>query len=178
MNPDPQPPDGRLNKFDQHAEHLTAAIRLCLEQKYIVPAMMLLFAGIDGMAWLHREHEGINNSDDFMQWVDRFLIHNSVSGTVTSIDFWANRNALLHEQSSNSTLTRSGKARPFLYFAKGQYAFPLTASWVLQPVTLEAEGMVNAFERGVKNFRSFIESSARREHILERCNELFNHNLD
>ena len=113
MKADTDPADERLQKFDQHARHMIGAIRLCFEHKYIVPAMMLVMAGIDGMAWLYREHAERNNSADFRQWVDKFLIPHHTSGTVTSDDIWAARCALLHEQSSNSDLTRKGKARPF-----------------------------------------------------------------
>lgn len=42
----------RFKVFDYHAAHLLGAIRLCLEGGYIVPAMMLTFAGID--VWLGR----------------------------------------------------------------------------------------------------------------------------
>ena len=60
-----------FERFDNHAAHLLGAIRLCLKHEFIVPAMMLTYAGIDGMACLHREHTGqTNTGDDFKKWVD------------------------------------------------------------------------------------------------------------
>lgn len=178
MKPDTDPADERLQKFDRHAEHLLGAIRLCLQYKYIVPAMMLIFAGIDGMAWLYREHEGRNNREDFQQWMDRFMIAHLTSGTVCSTDFWAARNALLHEQSSNSDLTRAGHAQPFLYSdSDGQGAFALTAQWRVNPVILRTEGVFVAFENAIGRFRGFIETSERRESILARCVEWFDYGV-
>ncbi len=138
--------------------------------------MMLLFAGIDGMAWLYREHEGRNNREDFKQWVDLFMICHLTSGTVCSTDFWANRCALLHEQSSNSKLTRTGRARPFLYMdSDGQGAFAPTAQWRVEPVIMGTEGFLAAFEKAIGRFREFIETSERRESILARCVEWFDY---
>lgn len=178
MKPDTDPADERLQKFDNHAEHLLGAIRLCLQHKYIVPAMMLIFAGIDGMAWLYREHEGRNNREDFQHWVEQFMIVHHTSGTVCSTDFWAARCALLHEQSSNSELTRAGRARPFLYRdSDGQGAFPLTAQFRVEPLVLTTEGVFVAFEKAIGRFRGFIETSERRESILARCVEWFDYGV-
>ncbi len=171
--------DPRLQKFDDHVTHLLGAIRLCLQHKYIVPAMMLTFAGIDGMAWLYREHEEPNKGIDFERWVDKFMIAHVTSGTVTSTDLWANRNALLHEQTSNSELTRHGRAKPFLYMdTDGGAAFPLTAQWQIQPIILKAETLVDAFEQATSRFRNFIETSERRDHILARCREWFDYGAE
>lgn len=178
MKPDTDPADERLQKFDNHAEHLLGAIRLCLQRKYTVPAMMLIFAGIDGMAWLYREHEGRNNATDFQQWVDKFLIPHHTSGTVTSVDLWSVRCGLLHEQSSNSDLTRKGRARAFLYTDKDRNpVFPSTGQWVKPPLYLNAASMVDAFENGIRRFRGFIETSERRESILARCVEWFDYGV-
>ncbi len=178
MKPDTDPADERLQKFDRHAEHLLGAIRLCLQHKYTVPAMMLIFAGIDGMAWLYREHERRNNATDFQQWVDKFLISHHTSGTVTSVDLWSVRCGLLHEQSSNSDLTRKGWARAFLYTDKDRnLVFPSTGQWVKEPLPVNAASMVDAFENGIRRFRGFIETSERRDSILARCVEWFDYGV-
>ncbi len=91
-----------LPKFDSHTAHLLDAIRLCLGSGHIVPSMMLLFAAIDGMAWLYRDHEGRNTQLDFKRWVDDFLLSHLTSGVITSADVYAARCALLHEQTTQS----------------------------------------------------------------------------
>ena len=178
MKADTDPADKRLQKFDQHVELLLGAIRLCLRHKYLVPAMMLIFAGIDGMAWLYREHERQNKPADFKGWLELFMIDHLTSETVTSDDFWANRNALLHEQSSQSELKRAGRARAFIYMdSDRQAAIPLTDGWHQQPVLLNTDGAFSAFEKAIGLFRAFIETSERRESILARCEKWFNYGV-
>src|SRR5206468_2137080 len=100
-------------KFDRHASMIVAAARLCQQNGFIIPSMMLVYAATDGMAWSFREHEGENNGDDFKAWVDQFWI--TQPSEITSTDLWVARNALLHEQGSNSRLTRTGKATALFY---------------------------------------------------------------
>jgi hypothetical protein len=149
------PYEERFKAFDHHAAHLLGAIRLCLECGYIVPAMMLTFAAIDGMAWMYREHEGPSNGNDFKKWTDEFMIGHLKAGIVDSADFWAARNALLHVQSSYSEANVLGKAKV--------------------PVILTAKAIVDRFEVAIQEFRSFIDSSERTDVILDRCGAWFDY---
>jgi hypothetical protein len=169
-----QATDPRLRRFDNHADHLVGAIRLCLDRGYIIPSMMLLFAGIDGMAWLHREHPGEQSGKDFQDWVSLFFIPHIAPGTVTPTDFWAARNALLHEQTSHSRLTRAGTAKSFLFSVGGSLAFSPQSAY-RQLLIIDATSVVKTFEAAIARFRSFIETSPRREDILARCAELLDH---
>jgi len=162
--------------FDHHAAHLLGAIRTCLQGGYIVPAMMLTFAGIDGMAWMYRTHEGPSNGNDFKEWTDKFMIGHLKSGIVDSADFWAARNALLHVQSSYSDSNVLGGAKAFLYIdSNGQIHFPVEPITAKQPVILTAEAIVDRFEKAIEEFRSFIDSSERTDSILSRCGAWFDY---
>src|SRR5262249_30822299 len=97
--------DDRLAKFDRQCLHVIQAARLCQQNGFIIPAMMIIYASTDGMAWSFREHEGENRGKDFMEWVDQFWI--TEPDGMASADLWAARNAVLHEQGSNSRLTRT-----------------------------------------------------------------------
>lgn len=76
-------PDDRIEKFDNHTRHLLGAIRLCASHEYTIPAMMLTFAGVDGMAWLFRDHNGPNTGEDFKKWMDRFVLRHPPGDTST-----------------------------------------------------------------------------------------------
>ena len=173
---DMDPYEERFEAFDHHAAHLLGAIRLCLQCGYIVPAMMLTFAAIDGMAWMYREHEGPSNGDDFKTWTDEFMIGHLKAEIVDSADFWAARNALLHSQSSYSEANVRGKANAFLYIdSKGQLHFPVDPMSSPAPVILAAEAIVDRFEVAIQEFRSFIDSSERTDVILDRCGAWFDY---
>lgn len=169
----------RLEMFDQHVEHMIGAIRLCFSSGYIIPAMMLTFAGMAGMAWLYRKHNNLNIRRDFIDWVDTFMIAHLTSGQVTGTDFYATRCALLHERSSQSQLSRNRKARPFLFADRnGNIPIPHKTKWRKMrkpPILLDGQSVIDAFEQAIAKFRADIESSRRSRLILARCQEWFNY---
>jgi len=172
------PQDERLTKFDSHVSELLRAIHLCLGNDCVIPSMMLLYAAADGMAWLYKDHDANNNGRDFREWVDKFWLverRSGQAGGISSGDLWSARIALLHEQTSNSGYTRSGKTLPLIYFSgKGRMDIPSGGEWnQKQPVGVRAEDMVTAFTMAVDRFREFILQSPRRERILSRCTEWF-----
>jgi hypothetical protein len=177
MSSDPNPDDERLEIFDHHAAHLLAAIRLCSKNGYIIPAMMLTFAGIDGMAWLYRQNERPSNRNDFQQWTRRFMLGGLPLEIVESEDLWAARNALLHSQSSYSNLTTHGTAKSFVYLDSGQIFFPAEIDGTSQTIILTASDVVDRFEIAINAFRDFIQSSEseRQDSILNRCWQLFDY---
>ena len=172
------PQENGLEKFNSHVNELLRAIQLCLSNDCVIPSMMLLYAATDGMAWLFKDHDGNNTGKDFREWVDKFWLVERRSGQVGGIssdDLWSARNALLHEQTSNSGYTRIGKALPLIYFSgKGRMDIPSGGQWnQKQPVGVRAEDMVAEFTRAVDRFREFILQSPSRDRILSRCAEWF-----
>jgi hypothetical protein len=164
--------DERLIKLDSHVSEPLGAMQLCLDKNYVIPSMILLYAATDGMAWLYRIHDKESNGQDFKEWVNRFWIDQA--GGITSTDLWAARCSLLHEQSSNSRDTRSGKARPLFYYSgRGKSEIPLGAHWRETPIGVRPQEMIAAFKKAVARFRIFILESERKEQILSRCGEWF-----
>jgi hypothetical protein len=44
-----------MRAFEGQLESLQTAIRICREQRLVIPGLMLLYAVIDGMAWCVRD---------------------------------------------------------------------------------------------------------------------------
>jgi hypothetical protein len=163
-----------FEKFDRHAKTLLRAIDLCRNNQCVIPAMMLLYAGIDGMAWLFREHEQESNTADFKKWVGQFFLDGEKG--ITTDDLWAARCALLHEQTSNSRNTRSGKAVSFFYLDDGGSGeIPLGGTWKNPPVFIKISFIVPRFAESIARFRQFIQeqNTERKGQILARCGEWF-----
>jgi hypothetical protein len=53
---------------------LVAALDLCFEKGLVLPGLALLYAGIDGMAWLAKPNEGDRFGDAFCNWVTTYLL--------------------------------------------------------------------------------------------------------
>ena len=92
---------------------LDDAVERCLAAKLILPALTLLYAGIDVVASLERvPDEGTRAS--FTWWVDSYLLK-AKPLACTALELYAARCGILHTFTAKSDLSRSGKARQVLY---------------------------------------------------------------
>ncbi len=92
---------------------LTAGIDACIEKKAITPALILIYSAIDTTGWLDST-EAFSTRNDFMSWVDRYLLK-AKPLRCTSLDLYAARCGLLHTFTPDSQLSSSGKARVICY---------------------------------------------------------------
>lgn len=102
-----------LKNFKLHMDTLFAAIGSCEANKFILPALMLIYTGIDIVASLERR-KGEATKDSFTRWVDEYLLK-VISLPCTSLELYAARCGILHTLTSESNLSRKGKAREILY---------------------------------------------------------------
>jgi hypothetical protein len=98
-----------LGKLHCFAESAT----ILLDQRYILPALALLYTGIDIAASLERlGHESTKKS--FIRWCDCYLLKQRTL-SCTSADLYSARCGILHAHSAESDLTRAGKAKKVFY---------------------------------------------------------------
>jgi hypothetical protein len=165
-----------LDAFDRHAKSMIAASRICLDQGHTVSALILVYAGIDAMAWLNRRRDAGEKDvtrEDFIRWANKYVRPKfQRSRRVTGQDLYGARCALLHSGTPHSRLLHQGKVRPLFYLSsRGEplesFATPRFAKrrWIHVP----AEHLVNAFEHGVGSFRADILRSTKKDLILSRC---------
>jgi len=101
--------------FERNIKDLLTAIEGCLNKQLIAPSLLLLYAGIDIMAWLDRpeSHADVKRAD-FINWVENYLLPGS--GLVcNALDLYAARCALLHSYAAESPLSRQGDAKQIFY---------------------------------------------------------------
>jgi len=103
------------DEIEKRIAHLFAAIQNCMDKKYMLPALILVYSIMDTMAWLNRDeqHDDVTRSD-FLAWVDTFLMPDS-DLSCSSTDLYAARCSLLHSYSAESKLSREGKASQVFY---------------------------------------------------------------
>jgi len=102
-----------LKTFERHMDTLFAAIDSCEANRFILPALMLIYSGIDIVASLERR-KGEGTKASFTRWVDKYLLK-TVSLPCTSLELYAARCGILHALTPESDLSRKGKARKVLY---------------------------------------------------------------
>ena len=99
----------------EHGEHLLGAISKCVRGGFHLPALILIYATIDAMAWLDRDEKAEDvTRRDFVQWVGTYLLPNSDLGC-TATDLYAARCAIVHSYSSESSSSRKGQAKTISY---------------------------------------------------------------
>ncbi len=102
-----------LKTFERHMDTLFGAINSCEANKFVLPALMLIYSGIDILASLERR-KGEGTKASFTRWVDEYLLK-AVSLPCTSLELYAARCGILHTLTPESDLSRKGKAREVGY---------------------------------------------------------------
>lgn len=81
---------------------LGAGIEACLEKRLMMPALALIYSGIDVLGWLASSVEYASRPS-FLDWVENYLLK-AVPLNRTALDLWGARCGILH--------TLTGKAKP------------------------------------------------------------------
>ena len=102
----------------QSIYELRKAPAFCIQNGYQLSAIKLIYSGIDNLAWLSREHDRLNvEKKDFMDFIDKYLLPDS-GLKCNSEELYSARCGLLHCNTAESDIARSGKAR-YLSYATG-----------------------------------------------------------
>jgi len=132
------------------------AIRLCLDNKLCVPALTLIYATVDQMAYLNmppgRSQVG---ADDFKEWCRTYLLPNSTDLPCTEADLWGARCGVVHAHSPESKRSREGKAREIFYAwgtSKVERPREALAELGFPQVIIHAENLFHALIKGIDSF--------------------------
>ena len=96
---------GRLSQaaIFQSLLQLFTSIDSCIERKVQLPTLILIYAGIDSIAWLGAENVSGPVGVRFMAWVDRYLL-TAKPLACTSADLYSARCGILHSLTGDSDL--------------------------------------------------------------------------
>src|SRR5271155_2141189 len=92
---------------------LGAGVEQCIKHKLHLPALVLIYSGIDTAGWLDSPERDATKGS-FMNWVNNYLLK-AKALRCTAIDLYAARCGLLHTFSPDSRLSFEGKARRICY---------------------------------------------------------------
>lgn len=154
------------------------AIRLCLDNHLRIPALILIYSGIDMMAALSRpaKAEKVIRAD-YIDWAERYMRCKERLG-VSGIELYAARCGVIHTATADSQLSNEGKARKIFYaWGDRQTDEPmslLAALGIDDVVVLKVEGLATAFSDGIVCFGDEIDQDAELAFLIRgRADKLF-----
>jgi hypothetical protein len=136
-------------------QQLIIAIDCCFEKRLIAPTLVLLYSGIDTMAWL-----GLPNNqqdvtgEDFIQWTDRYLLPDS-GIPCSSLDLYSSRCGIVHSMTGESRAIRRGVAKRIFYAWGNHRAEDLQQilDRIGQPIlAVQLDTLVTAFRIAIDRF--------------------------
>jgi hypothetical protein len=140
---------------------LIESIEQCVADKRVLPALTLLYCGIDVVASLEQKpKEG--SREAFIRWAETYMLNNR-GLPCNAIELYASRCGIVHRFSAESKLSRSGRARQIIYAWGNQTAVRLAeASKILKrdDVALHVNDLVVALRNGLADYMDDLERSA------------------
>ncbi len=166
----------RRQVLAQVEDHV-AAIRLCLENRLRMPALALIYCGIDVLANLDRPADDADVTQvDFVRWAERYMECDKSLG-VSGLDLYAARCGILHTYGMDSRLSKKGRARPIVY-AWGNRS-PDGPTKLLQSlgrpeIMIKIESLFSAYQHGIETFGKALDDNPALESLgCQRGRKLF-----
>lgn len=164
--------------FESVATELVEAIDVLSKSQLRLPAMLILYAGIDIMASLDRpESSSEVKPSDFVKWADRYLLPGTHLAC-SAEDLYAARCGLLHTYVSESRRSRNGKGKQIWYAWGDASAEELQAiidvADVPPAVAVHVDDLSAAFRLGIERFKqSTLDDSERANRVYDRAFSFF-----
>ena len=162
--------------FDSIENHFKA-IDLCIENHCRMPALILIYAGVDIFASLSRpDNKDKATRQDYIDWCEKYISPKS-NLSCTGLDLYAARCGIVHTYTMESQLSEEGKARELIYAWGDRKPEDLQA--VLDKVeftqrVIHIETLSRSFREGVADFLSELENdNARAAMVIRRAGKLF-----
>jgi hypothetical protein len=112
-----------IDALEEITLELMKAVGLCREHTFYQSSLILIYSGIDTMAWLSLPESKLDvNKFYFEKWVNKYLLPNS--GLLCSAtELYGARCGLVHSHTSESKLYREGEGEVrkiyYAYYRKG-----------------------------------------------------------
>jgi hypothetical protein len=164
---------GIISKIEPHV----AAIRLCLENHFRMPALALIYCGIDVLANLSRPADNPKvTRPDFENWAERYMECEKLL-EVSGLDLYAARCGILHTYTMDSPLSTTGRARPIVYAWGGKNPdepMNLLRALGRPEVMIKIETLFSAFLHGIESFEKALNDDPKLESLVgQRGQKLF-----
>jgi hypothetical protein len=144
------------------AFELQRGVRLLSEAGLHLPALMLIYSGIDSMAWLGRDSGKDQGSrQDFIGWARAYLLPGSKL-KCSAEDLYGARCAILHSMVAESSMSRGGGAK-LVWYSWGDHSAENLQSSIdkmenTSAVAVHIPDLIQAVHHGFSRFFTAIEA--------------------
>jgi hypothetical protein len=148
--------------LDEHRQ----AIKVCLENSLILPAVVLIYIVIDSLGFLARPTDQISTGPDFETWVRDYLLdgYDGLAGTSEKVahDLYGARCAVLHRMTAEANLTAdpdpARRAREVYYQRHtGEGRIPVQSANTPEPALLiDPDSLAVSLAQAIERFRRAI----------------------
>jgi hypothetical protein len=143
------------------------SIDINIENKCYRSAIILIYSGIDAMAYLARPiSQEYNTPQDFKDWVTSYL-HIEGKTIITPDEWWAARNGIVHTYTPFSQKHKDSNIRVLQYFT--HLPFPIAYDAIDNPkmVLVDILSIRDAFFTGIDKFLIDSYSSPSKKQLIE-----------
>lgn len=154
--------------FYQEMYQLLRAVDLCITNKLITPALVLLYSAIDIAASIERVPSESTKAS-FIRWIDQYLLPGSSLGC-TALDLYAARCGVVHALSPSSDLFRSGKAKQIVYAwgtAEPEQLRRVAEKLGWAEIIVHVDELIEAFRRGLLQLQEDLDGDPARASAFE-----------
>ena len=167
-----------FNALEYKLDNIIKSIEICLKEKLQISSLILLYSGIDIVAWLNRPVLKEKASrKDFIRWVDDYLLPNP-NIKCRAIDLYAARCAIVHSYSFSSVLSKDGEAKE-IYYSWGKANIKSLQNDIDRRLkknvaAIHINDFLEAFKKGIEKFKLSIKTDKKKEKIVcERVKKYF-----
>lgn len=143
-----------MQGFYKNFYSIFESIELCIENKYILPALMLTYSAIDIVGGLERK-KGEGTKASFIRFVDGYLLKAIPLGC-TALELFGARCGILHAAAAESDLYKKGKVRLVVYaWGTGELDKINETTKLLERsdiVAVHVSDLVEAFRNGLADY--------------------------
>jgi len=167
-----------FDALENNLDNIIKSIELCLNAKLQISSLVLLYSGIDIVAWLNRPvSKERATRKDFIRWADDYLLPN-LNIKYRAIDLYAARCAIIHSYSFSSELSKKGEAKEICYsWGKANIKSlqnDIDSRSKKNAIAIHINDFLEAFKEGVEKFKLFIKSDKEKEKVVcGRANKYF-----
>lgn len=162
-------------KFFKNYYQCFRGIEICIENKLVLPALTLIYSGIDTFSWV--AYGDIKVRERFTKWVDGYM-YKEKPLSPRSIDLYAARCAILHTLTPDSTLSKNNEALPICY-AWGNASLQELEKSIdsLKPGRMASVHLNDLFESYRRGVAHFLDGESANEECQKRMAKHYS-NLD
>lgn len=151
--------------------------KLLLDEKLILPILILLYASIDISAYVWAGGDDNKAGERFKKFAEKYIIKHILE--LTSEDMWGARCAILHTSTPESTASKKGPARQILYSwssSEIETSKKIIAEETHKYVATSIEDLLKAFASAIDEFLSDLEKDADLYRLcMERVSKFYVH---